>query len=316
MPLQGNLFPRRLSARGVPGLEPAIAAGVADSATAASNTLGKVCLPEPALLAAGFIGGPLIIGGLTPLRNASTLAAQDTHSGVIQIYRRVFAAGVRSGWVGMRAPMAPASLQFTLLGPGFHVASGIFGHAAPAVTAVALVESWLTYAPSTRNAQVAHNSSVGTSKQVPLRPLRLMGPGFEWLFLRSICANAGIRVLSGPITSTLERLSAKVSGEDKPPRGLKMVGDLLASMSCGALSMPFNQLYANQVTTAAAMRAGPVERLSMGLEFLKSQYLVRSASGQVRLSHAVIRDAALRSLYIGCVFTSFAAAERAALGFV
>jgi len=83
-----------------------------------------------------------------------------------------------------------------------------------------------------------------------------------------------------------------------------------------SLSMPFNQLYSFQVTSRACLAASPLERARMGLDFLKRQYFVESASGSTKLSRMVLRDAALRATYIGCLFSSYAFVERLALSIV
>lgn len=272
--------------------------------------------PAPPLLVCGFFGGPAIIGAITPLRNASTLAAQDQRSNIRQIYGRVFQQGFRGGWVGMRAPMVPATIQFTLLGPGYHVGLGLLGSPSAAVAACALFETMITYGPTTRNAQSAHNANSQAASRVPLRPIFPVGPGFEWLFLRNCVANAGIRVLSQPVTDRLERTVEMISGVKPRPNTYKLVGDLLACMCVGALSGPFNQIYQNQVTSAVALTAGPAERARLGMHFVLNQYTPVGTDGRRRLSRLALRDAGLRSIYVACMFTSFAALERVALGYV
>jgi len=274
-----------------------------------------IALPESPLLIAGGLGGPLIIGSLTPLRNACTLAAQDGRSSMPDIYRKVFNRGLLGGWTGLTGPSCAAAVQFTMLGPGYHLYLGLFGSPAAAVAAGALTETFITYGPTTRNSQLMHNQISVAAKKVAVRPLRPVGPGFATLVLRNIFSNAGIRVFSDPFSSVL----AYASGEDtytEPSQihgAHRMGGDFCASVMCGAVSMPFNQLYNFQVTSAASIAGGSKERAVLGLKFLKAQYLVTSADGSFRLSRIVARDAFLRSFYIGCMFGSYATIERLTL---
>jgi len=266
---------------------------------------GASLLPEPPLLLAGAIGGPAIIGCLTPLRNACTLAAQDSTSSAREIYAKVFTHGFRRGWTGAGTPAAAAVVQFTTLGPGYFVYLNLLGSSSAAVAAGAVTETLITYAPSTRNAQLMNNAVAKSVDKVPVRPLYPVGPGFSALVLRNCCANAGIRVLSNPLTSALSSLTGS-----KTEEFCRMGGDFLASVLCGAISMPFNQLFNFQVTSAASLAASPVDRIKLALSFLKKQYFVSSESGSLQLSRMVLRDAGLRSLYIGCMFSSYAAVER------
>lgn len=272
-----------------------------------------VTLPEAPLFIAGALGGPFVIGVLAPLRNACTLASQDKVSTARGIFERVFSRGVSRGWTGATAPAAAATIQFTTLGPGYHFYLHQFGSPYAACVAGAITESVITYAPSTRNAQLMHNRVADPAAQVKVSGMRVAGPGFAPLLVRNLLANSGIRVLSNPFASMLARglpESAQSSG------ACKVGGDFLASITCGALSMPFNQLYNFQVTSRASLEAAPKERVRLGIDFLKSQYLVTTESGKTTLSRMVLRDASLRAMYIGCLFSSYAAVERAALKFL
>jgi len=269
-----------------------------------------VVLPDRGIFLAGALGGPLCIGSLTPLRNACTLAAQDSQSSLGQIYRRVFSHGLARGWTGATAPCAAATVQFTMLGPGYHFFLGLLGSPAGAVAAGALIENVITYGPGTRNAQLMHISVAKSEGQVAVRGLRPVGPGFCALFVRNCCANAGIRVLSEPLAGLLATASRQEASSTGP---CKVGGDFLASVVCGAVSMPFNQLYNFQVTSRASLEARPTERIRVGLDFLKRQYFVCKDGGSWTLSRMVPRDAALRAVYIGCLFSSYAAVERMAL---
>eukprot|EP00419_Tripos_fusus_P006866 CAMPEP_0172681978 /NCGR_PEP_ID=MMETSP1074-20121228/17830_1 /TAXON_ID=2916 /ORGANISM="Ceratium fusus, Strain PA161109" /LENGTH=298 /DNA_ID=CAMNT_0013500567 /DNA_START=10 /DNA_END=906 /DNA_ORIENTATION=+ len=274
----------------------------------------QISLPQPALLLAGGFGGPLIIGAFTPLRNACTLASQDATCNARQIMGRVFSMGFRSGWTGAWTPAAAAAMQFTMLGPGYHLYLNLLGSPAPAVVAGALTETFITYASSTRNAQLMHNQASAGRDTVPVRPMMPTGPGFTALLLRNGAAMAGIRVISDPLSRMLQwMVGADTKGAVSPQ--VKTGGDFLASVLCGAFSMPFNQIYNMQVTSAACLNGTPMRRVTLALRFLRSQYLETTASGSVRLRHTMLRDALLRSSYIGCAYCSFAIVERMALHF-
>lgn len=268
--------------------------------------------PEPSLLAAGALGGPLCIGILTPLRNACTLAAQDTHSTARQIYGKVFSRGMLAGWTGACTPAAAATLQFTIMGPGYFMYLNLMGSPAAATVAGAVTETLITYGPTTRNSQLMHNRVAVPTGQVPVRRMLPVGPGFSMLVLRNCAANAGIRVLSDPLAGGLARLSAGEVGLGPVPisGACKCGGDFLASLLCGAISMPFNQLFNYHVTSAASLSGSNMERFRLGLRFLRSQYIETTSSGSQRLSRMIIRDGGLRALYIGCMFSSYAATER------
>jgi len=271
-----------------------------------------VPLPQPPLLLAGGFGGPLIIGAFTPLRNACTLASQDATCNAREIMGRVFSMGFRSGWTGAWTPAAAAVMQFTMLGPGYHLYLNLFGSPAPAVVAGALTETLITYSSSTRNAQLMHNQAATGRDRVSVRPMMPVGPGFTALLLRNCVAMAGIRIISDPLSRTLQWIvGTNTKGTISP--SVKMGGDFLASLLCGAFSMPFNQIYNMQVTSTACLDGMPMERVKLAMRFLRVQYLVTTARGSVGIRHTVPRDLLLRSSYIGCAYCSYACIERLAL---
>ncbi|CAK0846506.1 unnamed protein product [Prorocentrum cordatum] len=279
--------------------------------TAAGPLLAGAALPEAPVLFAGALGGPLVIGLWAPLRNACTLAAQDSRSTARQIIlQRVFGRGLLQGWTGASAPAAAAAVQFTTLGPGYHFFRHHLGSSEAAVAAGALAESVITYAPSTRNAQLMHNRVADAPERVTVRGFLPAGPGFGALVARNCLANAGIRVLSQPVAEAITRVAPPGVRESG---ACKVGGDFFASVLCGVLSMPFNQLFNFQVTSRASLESTPADRARLGVEFLKRQYFVTSSSGALRPSRIMLRDASLRSMYIGCVFSTYAAVERAAL---
>ena len=84
-------------------------------------------LPEPPLLAAGALGGPVVIASLTPLRNAMSNAAQDQASSLPRLYLNAVGgsgasllARLRIGFTGAMVSAGPAVPQWTIIGPFFH----------------------------------------------------------------------------------------------------------------------------------------------------------------------------------------------------
>eukprot|EP00419_Tripos_fusus_P065405 CAMPEP_0172929032 /NCGR_PEP_ID=MMETSP1075-20121228/218277_1 /TAXON_ID=2916 /ORGANISM="Ceratium fusus, Strain PA161109" /LENGTH=298 /DNA_ID=CAMNT_0013790321 /DNA_START=30 /DNA_END=926 /DNA_ORIENTATION=- len=260
-------------------------------------------IPQPALLLVGGLGGPLVVAFLTPLRNACVLSSQDSVSSAVRIVRHVFSGGVRSGWTGASFPARVATIQFTMLGCGYHFYLGLLGSPVLTVVATGLSESLVGYGAATRNAQLMHNQVATKRDRVLVRPIMPVGPGFTALWLRDCLAMTGIRVCSDPLACTLQWMSGADASSAISP-GITMGGDFLASVLCGTLSMPFNQ--------TACLTSTPAKRAALALRFLKSQYLMKTASGFVRLRQTMLRDALLRSSYLGCLFCCFSSLERLA----
>jgi len=272
---------------------------------------GGACkLPEAPILYAGVLGGPLVVGASMPLRNACALAAQDASSSVVQIYRRVFSRGLAGGWIGAMGPSTTAAVQFTALGPGYRLFLNLCGHQVAAVACTAAMDAAVSYTASARSAQRMHNSVCRPEDRVRLVRLRPVGPGSLAMLMRNCCEVSGIRVLSEPLTAALCRLAPK---RVKDAGMCKPCGDFLSSVGCGILAMPLNQVYNYQVTSAASLEAKPTQRLRLGLQFLRRQYITRSRSGLPVLSRLVVRDAVIRGGFMGVLFSSFAAIERTML---
>lgn len=270
------------------------------------------------MILAGALGGPLIIFGYTPLRNALTLASQDTESTALELYQAVFRDGVSSAWVGGMIAAIPACPQFCMMGPFFHMANELLGSNILAVCSSAVCETLISFSSQSRNAQMAYNqeqAEAASGLQVPLaHPLRPFGPGVTPHVLRNIVAMSGIRILSGPCQTTMARLPCL----QKAPESIKqLLGDFVASLCASALSMPLNQLFNFAVTSPEYLSANgsPTSCMVLSLQFLDETYLVRSSDGQfLGISPVILRDLFLRMVYGGILFASFAAIERIAKG--
>merc|ERR1719210_2058528 len=116
-------------------------------------------------LLSGAVGGPLVVGGLTPQRNAMTLAAKNISSSYLGLYRQVFARGFSQGFAGGSRPMLAAVPQFTAIGPVYLIAERQTGSAALSMLMASVAESLCTYAAQRRNAQIQYNATRACASQ-------------------------------------------------------------------------------------------------------------------------------------------------------
>lgn len=257
-------------------------------------------LPEAPHVFAGAVGGPLIQFGVTPFRNALTVAATDQKSTALQVYRHVFRGGLATGWVGGIYTMIPAAPQYCVIGPAFHVWKGVLGGSAQAaVLGTGITESVISYGAETRNAQMA--AGVKTNLQHPFKP---WGSGLPIHVARNTVAMSGLRVLSAPIQraldTSLNTLGVKISVGTKT-----VASDLIANLAASSLSMPLHQLYCFTVINSTPVSAA--EHLTQAKSFLRKQFLVE---GTNRLSKLAIRDVVLRCNYNATIFTIYGIVER------
>merc|ERR1712232_422714 len=131
--------------------------------------------------------------GVTPLRNALTLAASDPSGSVTRIYRKVFQGGLTRGWVGGAYPAVVSCPQFLCMGPIYHLFASIGGTPA-GVIAAAAAESLCTFSAETLGAQMATDaSSPGSIKD--FQPLwRPWGPGLVLQLTRNLISVSGMRI--------------------------------------------------------------------------------------------------------------------------
>lgn len=262
-------------------------------------------IPEVPLLLSGSFGGPFVVFTLTPLRNALTLASQDRSSSALQIYKQVFGGGFRRGWTGGVYPSIPAVPQFVTLGPMYHIYTSLAGPYA-ALLLTAATETAFTFGAQSRNAQLAFNESVPPSRRLTRisSTFTLVGPGLLAHVMRNCVGMTGIRVFSTPVRAELDKAFPQSSDKVK-----RTASDFIGSLISGVLSTPFHQMF-NYLATSDAQHVTRVERLRMAKSFLKSQYFVRTESGKLRPSKAMLRDIALRSVYSMGLFGIYATIER------
>lgn len=259
-------------------------------------------LPDPPLIAAGGIGGPVIIYIVTPLRNALTLGAQDPGAGLLECYRRAFARG--SGWSGGHYLALANVPGFLAIGPAYHLYNSLTGSASMALVLTAVSESTILFGAETRNAQIAYNRSAaqfGTS-QIPLSLLRPWGPGFGMHVGRNVVAMSGMRIFSKPCEDALGILFPSMQS------GARVTASLFtANVVTAVASTPVNQLYEFSVTMrlAQGLAAGKGQPITM-MAYLRRQYLLPDGS----LSRVAGRDVLLRIAYTSTLYTLFGLLER------
>jgi len=274
-----------------------------------------VCVPQAGLseatrlIAAGIAGGPLIIGVLTPVRFCLALAAQDRAASFTTLWRQVWSGGVRQAYKGWLAPMPAAMVQFTALGPLYHLFAG-FGGAAVGVALSASVETAVCFGPEMRSVQLAFNQSVPAARQVVLRHyVKPWGPGVLALYGRNVTSSAGIRVLSDPV-SKLTWTASESIGLSLGDSTCKVAGDFISSLIAGSCSMPFNQTFYYSATSRQVQEAaGFQERLILVGRFLRTQYFTESGG----VSRTMSRDVGIRAAHNAFLFAMYAAIERAFL---
>jgi len=254
-------------------------------------------------LFSGAVGGPLVVGLLTPQRNAMTLAAKDVSSTFVGLYRCVFARGVSASFRGMSKPMMAAVPQFTALGPLYLVAERSLGSTSLAMLGTALAESLCTFSAHRRNAQIMFNASrASAAEQVALQPMsRLIGPGFGAHVTRNLLAMTGIRLLSPHSLQVVRRVPGAEGALSE--ESLHSAADFASSAVAATLSMPFNHVFSWASCTPELQRMTCMERAGASARFLLDNYRLQG----VRL---LARDLAVRVSYTGMLFTLYRAVER------
>jgi len=262
--------------------------------------------PAPPLIAAGALGGPVVIASLTPLRNAMSNAAQDQLSSYTQLYRKALAGStiggrLRVGFTGALVSAGPASPQWCMIGPAFHVFHSYLPTPA-ALLATASLETFITFGSQTRNAQMAYNVQAPEAA-VPLSNiLRPWGPGAAFYVLRNMCGMAGIRWLSPPLQEALHPVL--------PSGPREIAADMVASMFTCIVSSPLNACWSYIATTPSTWHMSAAQSAAALGPFLRRQYLDPTTG---TLSKLAARDLAVRATYIACCFSMFACIERLAL---
>lgn len=266
-------------------------------------------IPDPPYIAAGAIGGPFVIGMVTPMRNALTLGALDSSKSALTLYKDVFRGGVLSGFSGGQYMAVAAVPGFLVLGPCFHIFKDLCGGSVAGGTALtALAETCVFFGSESRNAQMAFNGDAekkGTKPIVKLQnPYTPFGPGVGLHIARNFLAMSGLRVFSAPCQTGLQKVAPDMGATTRT-----ILGDMIANIAVSSLSTPLHQLYGFSVTNrVAAAEAGGVQAsmLEASKTFLRAQYLTPAG----RLSSVALRDVFLRVAYNASIFTVYGSIER------
>jgi len=269
------------------------------------------------LILAGALGGPFGIFIFTPLRNALTLASQNSDEAALELYMDVFAGGFIGGWTGGLACVPPSCPQFIVMGPLFHFLKELLNSVLLAVICSAVAESCISYGSQTLNAQMAFNADqdlAGLNNQVELwNPFVPVGPGSSIHVLRNFVALSGLRVFSAPCQAGLAR-AAKLCGLQLPKGPQQFFGDFIASMGAAILSAPLNQLYNFAVTSKTFMGAGFLEKVTLSRAYLAETYLVFDEGNYLEgISPTLGRDLFMRCAYIANLYALFGLIERLAV---
>jgi len=257
-------------------------------------------LPEPPVLAAGGLGGPVVMFTVTPFRNALTYASKDTSLSIGTTFGRVFASGFSGGWTGGMYPAIAACPQFLCLGPMYHLYAGFSG-AVGGIVLTGITETLVLYGAETKNAQMAVQARGGhiPRTQSPFNP---WGPGCFINCFRNIIAMSGMRVVNEPIAASIEKAAGTKNAT------VTLASDLAANICAACMTAPIHMLYQYTATTPELWAKPSGEQVQEMKQFLSNQYFPGG-----RLSSTVARDLSLRSFYIATAYTMYLQLERAAV---
>jgi len=250
----------------------------------------------------GAIGGPLVVGFLTPQRNAMTLAAKDNSSSFVGLYRKVFANGLFQGFRGGSRPVIAAVPQFTAIGPVFLATERAWGSPAAAMVMASIAESLCTYSAQRRNAQIQYNATrTCASEMLAYQPLhRLVGPGFIPHVGRNLFAMMGIRLFSPHSYEVVCRMP----GTDRMSESSRVLAaDLSSSIVAATLSMPMNHIFSWSACTPELDRMSYWERSKVSMRWIIGNYRDQGMK-------LLARDLAIRINYTAFLFTGYRFVER------
>eukprot|EP00405_Crypthecodinium_cohnii_P014586 CAMPEP_0206449048 /NCGR_PEP_ID=MMETSP0324_2-20121206/17856_1 /ASSEMBLY_ACC=CAM_ASM_000836 /TAXON_ID=2866 /ORGANISM="Crypthecodinium cohnii, Strain Seligo" /LENGTH=295 /DNA_ID=CAMNT_0053918349 /DNA_START=134 /DNA_END=1021 /DNA_ORIENTATION=- len=250
---------------------------------------------------AGAVGGPLMVGTLTPQRNAMTLAAKDIHSSYVGIYRQVFSQGFAKAWRGGSITCVAAVPQFTAIGPVFLYCDHKFNSPAIGMLGAAVFESMFTFSAQRRNAQIQYNATVPVAQQVPHQSFyRVAGAGFTPHVLRNLFAQMGIRLFAPYSYQVVSVLPGTRSMNEQSKL---LASDLTSSVVASTLSMPFNHVFSWAACTPELDKMSYLQRATAMSSWLVNNYRQQG----IRL---LGRDLAVRISYTAALYTGYRSVER------
>jgi len=250
----------------------------------------------------GFIGGPLVVGALTPLRNAMTLGAKDTTSSLQGLYQKVFTQGFLQGFRGGSKPVLAAVRKYTAVGPFYHFMHRHTDSIPAAMLGAAVMESLMTFSAHKHNAQVQYNATrMLVSEKIAYQPVhRIVAPGFQWHVGRNFSAMLGIRMFSPQIHEQIDRLPAagNVNKESK-----LLLADFVSSVVAASLSMPFNHMFSWSACTPELNNMSWARRTEHAQQWFVKTYLKQGMK-------LFGRDLLIRINYTSLLFTGYSWIER------
>jgi hypothetical protein len=259
-------------------------------------------LPEPPLIAAGALGGPICMYMVSPFRNALTLASRDASLSLVGVSRQVFAHGIRAGWVGGAYPSIAAGPQYLCLGPMFHLYASLAGNVGGVILA-GCTETLCGYGAETKCAQLVVNRNGGAIPSHRIQSIfKPFGPGVGINCIRNIIAMSGMRVMSKP----MQDIFTRTTGSKSPL--VACLADLSANCCAAGATMPLHMLYQYAATSHDMWDRPLTQRLAGMREFLNRQYFPNG-----RLSSVILRDTVLRMGFVATAFTLYQQVERAAV---
>lgn len=199
-----------------------------------------------------------------------------------------------------------------MLGPLYHFCWNFVG-TAPAVAAVSTLETLVIYGSETKNAQLAYNLQQQTlpkDKQKLItrmheNPMKPFGPGVSWNLARNFIATSGLRIINEPFVAAFHGANKNLLGGSVSEGTVNFFGDMFANITAACLSMPFHQLFAYTVTSPQLWEQSNGEYFQSCKGYLNRQYFPNG-----KLSSVVVRDLALRSIYMAGAYTLFSTIER------
>jgi hypothetical protein len=250
----------------------------------------------------GAVGGPIVVGLLTPQRNAMTLAAKETGLSYFGLYGQVFKDGFSGGFRGGSRPVLAAMPQFTAIGPVYLLAERTTGSSGISMVCASIVESLFTFSAQSRNAQIQYNATrTLEADKLQLHPAnRLAGAGFTCHVGRNLFAMMGIRVFSPHSLEVVQHIPGTgLLGEE----GTLVASDLVSSIISATLSMPFNHIFSWSACTPALDSMSYAQRAQESASWIVNNYKEQG----IRL---LARDLAIRISYTGLLFTGYRFVER------
>mmetsp|Transcript_89787 Transcript_89787/g.187637 ORF Transcript_89787/g.187637 Transcript_89787/m.187637 type:complete len:296 (+) Transcript_89787:188-1075(+) len=257
-------------------------------------------------LLSGAVGGPLVVGTLTPQRNGMTLAAKDVSSSFFGIYKQVFSAGFFAGWRGGSIPVIAAVPQFTAIGPVYLMCEQQIGSPTVSMFGASVVESTFTFSAQRRNAQIQYNATVPAAQRVPQHSVyRLLGAGYVPHVFRNMFAQMGIRLFS---PHSYEVVSTLPGIRSLNERSKLFASDLASSVVAATLSMPFNHMFSWASCTPELDKMSYWRRATAMSGWLINNYREQG----MRL---LGRDLLIRINYTAYLFTGYRFVERLMVDF-